>query len=423
MDWGASEVDAFVTLALDQGSWVHRRVESFRFQDVGATSVRVSLDYTIPKEHGLKSSADRVLVPIAWLAKGPIKRLDVRAADGCSVPVLTSPQHREIGIAVLTRLAGRRGGRVRDLDGRLDEVLRAPAGIGEPFADQLLKDLDWDGPGVTSSDDEELFEFMLLRMSEEYLLIAEVPLDQLGTRSLIKYSYEADQSAVLADGLPGELALSVPSFGAAASVHIEVELPSDLTILESQLTEERRVGGERLCDAEYTPSGIHHLVGHASSPFSAGLFRARLAVRRSATTRYAVLASLLAGAVSLGLVLATFTLPFFGLSSLVDPQQAALLVALVAAVLPLVGREPVHWLAAMAVRPFRRLAAFATSLTLAHAVVLAAVVSTTLSQMMHAALSFVACFVLSRAVTLERRVADKRYDLETMEVGHYGYID
>jgi hypothetical protein len=100
--------------------WVHRRVESVQPLDGDRGRIRHSIDCTPPPDARLaydprerRRRLSRVegdaIVPLAMVAKGPMRHLDATGSDGRALPLLTMNDGQEIALSVLTWALGREG--------------------------------------------------------------------------------------------------------------------------------------------------------------------------------------------------------------------------------------------------------------------------------------------------------------------------
>ncbi len=94
-------------LAIQQFLWVHRRVETCELVDDRTARRRVSLDFTISQSEadpaGLPDPVHAV--PLAMLAKAPLRNFDIYDEDGTPIPVFTTGQAQKVATAGLTAAA------------------------------------------------------------------------------------------------------------------------------------------------------------------------------------------------------------------------------------------------------------------------------------------------------------------------------
>ena len=242
--------------------WVHRRVESVQPLEGDRGRIRHSIDCTPPPDPRLAyDPGDRrrrlsrvegdALVPLAMVAKGPMRQFDAVGSDGAALPLLTMSDGREIALHVLRWALGREG----ILPGpSIDRALRAIVGPRGPRLtaqiDALVTGGRWGadrlwGDGAVSLELSDLIR----DLGSNFLLVALVPATQLGRRQVVKFSFHwsvqlpADASVgarltrpLAAFGLR-TTTLAVPMMNASdtESYHLEFRTPPELDCISLSL--------------------------------------------------------------------------------------------------------------------------------------------------------------------------------------------
>lgn len=220
-------------LLLTQSDWTHRRAETLSLEAHGETRQRVSWDFTLPPALAIEASQDRIAVPLATLRKQPLKRLDITDASGSAVPIWGKQDNGALATAALVSgLSGVLGRRLTSWErDALEAIVFAskPAEY-EPNLGLIQEALD--GAGLTA----EGTPLMALAqdLAVNFVLIAELPAEVAGTRSLVKLQYEGDVG-----GESGSTSRLSPvhavwfdgaAWSSTQSWHVEVHAPPGLAI-------------------------------------------------------------------------------------------------------------------------------------------------------------------------------------------------
>ena len=149
-------------LLLAEESWVHRRVETIHMLSTQVLRRSVSVDFTIPI--GVRRSlrvgdSTQTLVPLATLAKRPLRNFDLRDESGASVPVLGRDHNGPLAHSVLMKVVSRPLGRA----GR------------DALSDQLVADLEQ----VVFGAPEEADLFIDLGLPGFFALVARMRMKSL----------------------------------------------------------------------------------------------------------------------------------------------------------------------------------------------------------------------------------------------------
>lgn len=300
-----------VQLVLQPRLWIHRRVETIEFLDVGRVRRRTSVDFTVPQQRRVPvtlSTGQKVaFMPIALLHKRVLRSFNLRDATGMALPLLTQDQNSAVAVALLRGLATALV-KPETLDTHIERELEQIASTSEAEAANALRNLSTPmGPGSHSQRNtlwgKSSFKTLANDLSQNFMLI--VPLDAaVGDRRLLKFEYEENfKSRALTKlewlGLtPVELAFLAPSVGLTESYHAEVVAPDELVIAKAELVAQNLDGSEDTLDTEHHQFRAHV---HASGLTRGTIGRLNVSIRLRTA----------------GLVLAAFVLSIATATSLV----------------------------------------------------------------------------------------------------------
>jgi len=228
-------------LLLTEYAWLHRRVETIDILSSQFLRRAVSVDFTVPE--GVRDSlrigtTEQWLVPMATLAKRPLRNFDMRDEGGAAVPVLGKDHNGVLAHGALIGVARR--------------ALRR-ANLGAP-SDRLVADLERIATGTPEEAEhviqcmvsaaeggdqqcEALFEddsslFLLADLADNYILLAVC--DDIQRRRILKFSYEEPLSQAKPPRLerlgwtPMLIELDAPGASRTASYHAEIAIPEEL---------------------------------------------------------------------------------------------------------------------------------------------------------------------------------------------------
>lgn len=381
--------------------------------------MRTSIDCTIPDDSRLayQGSNTQVAIPLALLAKRPMRDLDVRDDAGAHLLVLGASENAAIAVEMVLYALNfdgvvTQGDPLPDgLRTALEDIVRGPAeptrlaGIlpkvetsgvigSHRAAERLLFEGFWAGRQVLTPDEVERVspstKAMLLDLAKNFLLVVVVPRDRVAERQVLKFAYywhvdhrphaDVNEIASWRKVITGSfgfeaigIQLPVGGIGDAASYHLEVHTPREL-VSEGLVLPIWSRSTEGIFDETVTP--VAH--AHGSYPVrddddedsvlgpSAWL---SLGVTRRGTK-------------SIALLMATFTFVFFllgitldgGLAQLrgegnpdgaVDPS--ALLLTLPAVVVGLLVTNQEHSIASVLLLPIRAASILCSGLLVAAA--------------------------------------------------------
>lgn len=232
--------------------WCHRRIDSVHPLEGTRGRQRHSIDCTLPTDTGLSyvsherfyiraTRSSPIMVPLAFLRKGPLRHFDASIAD-TAMPVLGRSETTNYSIAVLLERLKLSGLTVTDKVLEAVETVISPAGasLAAETLDQLLNHGRWEGETIFPSHVVEDRAAMALigDFAKNFLLIGLAPIGYIGTRQILKFSFSWELvSAKLRDtfrlrsllGLtPAELEIPMIMPDGTASYHLEFHTPLEL---------------------------------------------------------------------------------------------------------------------------------------------------------------------------------------------------
>ncbi|MGA9284087.1 MAG: hypothetical protein WBV85_01460 [Solirubrobacteraceae bacterium] len=235
----------------DTTLWLHRRVERISHADRLMIRRKVSVDFTIPPElppfHDENGSdgPSVYFVPVALLRKWPpLMDFDLRAQDGCPIPLLTSQKNREVDAAALVGLAP--AGEEREcLASRLEDVAKLDAAGAERALDVVGTILAAKLDSLTPEDQRGWARTLRVAGSLVRNSILWVRIEaRAGERRLIKFAFieQAPRELLLRRRIlsafswaPRRAQYELPNLGERGSYHLEIEAPPDLDICSAKL--------------------------------------------------------------------------------------------------------------------------------------------------------------------------------------------
>jgi hypothetical protein len=229
-----------VELVLASPEWVHRRVDTLTLSKDGDTHRSISLDVTIPGNLKVEGSDKRVLMPLAFMRKGALRRVSTAGPSKHPFPILEKTKNSEIAREMLLAMIPDEWvmGHEAEVAAAVELVVgHDGTRAGQP-ADQLKKLLT----SLTKSRNEDAEQVQTISdlaqtLQTHFVLIGELDESHLDTRCVIKISYEHELE--FDDGWDYSIVFryDLPDYGFAASEHVEVLVPSDLTLRILSLSE------------------------------------------------------------------------------------------------------------------------------------------------------------------------------------------
>lgn len=325
----------------------------------GGTTLHVSLDYTLPSP-AIERSGKRILLPLGFVRKGALRKVNTRGASGQPLPILDSEENGSLAVEMLLALAGQvlpdaivSSDECRDtLEG---VVYCSPSGAAQAVAQFKV----WLGSqDVESGPAQEVFASMTTQLAHNFLFAVEVDTAVVGTRSIVKYSYEDELPEIRKVSIPTTIARSIPQFGIAASWHFEVEAPAGLGIRALRVRE-YDVDGTLGSDWEdraprRDPETVAHVACRPDHRLTTATADIVLTPQLRGLPRVSLWGALLTG-VLVALALGARTFPdVFIAESTAGSSPASILLAGPALLLSWLSRAPEHVMVARLHWPLRR---------------------------------------------------------------------
>lgn len=256
-------------LLLAEEAWVHRRVETVSVLSTQFLRRAVSVDFTIPEEFhdALRvGTAEQWFVPLATLAKRPLRNFDLRDEAGAAVPVLGRDHNGPLAYGLLlgvsrraltaSGMGGPSGGLVVDLE---RVATGDPEGAACAIASIVEAEQSGDGECRRVLQDDAS-EFLLADLSTNYVLVALC--DDLTRRRVMKFRYE-EPLTVARRGVferlgwsPLLVEIDAPGVSRAASYHAEVVIPEELRF-EACFLFDKDAGAVYAEDGEADQAALH----------------------------------------------------------------------------------------------------------------------------------------------------------------------
>ena len=244
-------LNAALVLLIDPHEWRHRRVDSVHLEAGERGRWRASVDCTPPRAAAIPYGDDQVVIPLAFVEKGPMRDLNVADDAGEPLPVLTSQENTGLAAGALLHLLAVEG---VDVEARMpalgDAVRLLVGGTGQMLDVEGL--LHHGFLGETQVFDprdlqqiSDVTRTLMRTLAQNFILGVVMDGDCLDRRQLIKFSYfwhvdptKSGQSrgrtwlAITLGSFGFQrslIALDVPHAGDAASFHLEVHPPEGLS--------------------------------------------------------------------------------------------------------------------------------------------------------------------------------------------------
>lgn len=240
--------------------WVYRRVDSVHPSEGARGRLKHSMDCIPPPdprlaydevERGHQSINEvegQLMVPLAFITKGPMRHLDVSRNDGTSMPILGSEEACELMADALILLLTKSGvKRSSELEDAIRSLVFSRGNENLEKAKGLIAKGVWEGQRLWCSQIKiDLYtERFLLNLSTDFVLIGLIPASASGTRQILKFSYHwvlnlpmkdraqfRDSAKVAFRIAPLEIQLPMHMPAATKSYHLEFHVPPELDIRE-----------------------------------------------------------------------------------------------------------------------------------------------------------------------------------------------
>lgn len=353
-------------LLRDSRFWVHRRVDSLRLDADGTTRRFVSLDITIPKTLKCRGSEARVVVPLGVLEKGTKQRFDA-SYDGKSIPVLGRKDNSLIvAELLLASLPSFLKDGIADGRKRKDLFIDITSCAPDESNNVLEKYFDWSesivGDRELSSaqlEELEVFDALVEQMTKNFVLLVEVDEQVIGRRVVMKYAFDQDEPTAKYPGTSRiVIAQDVNDLGFASSHHVELEVPTGLSVQKLELIEIRGEGDNQddQIARKDAKGRLAHVNINPSAPDAVGLLRAEIAVAKQGVFSFTIVT---VWAVLIAILVATAIRIFDefvirGEPAIPSPAASILLIG-PALLISWMSRTPEHPMLAGMLKPLRRM--------------------------------------------------------------------
>lgn len=195
-------------LLADEPRWIHRRVETFTFNDDSSVRRQTSVDFTIPsfidpKRH--HRDGGLVFLPLSLIEKRVLVNFDLRDETDTSVSMVPRSQNARVATQVLIQQAEealRARGRSAELLDANVESLRVLSGEREPHDVSGAEEADAVAQAQEIISDEVARGF-IQELSGSFVLLAALAAKP-GDRRIVKFAYDADFVPLRVTGIDGE---------------------------------------------------------------------------------------------------------------------------------------------------------------------------------------------------------------------------
>ncbi len=335
-------------------------------EESGKSRWHISHDVTVPEDHQILGSKNRMVVPLGSLRKGALKNVDTSGAGANSLSILGAEDNSKHAVDMLLMLAQSllgaepSGSTTRedvissvvraDPENRQDATDKFDVWLAETIAHVAVVDR-----GSGFDRDVDFYSGFVRQFATSFLLLVEVDANLAGTRCVIKYS--RDDVAPERSGTKSQVtAWEIPDYGFARSYHLEVEVPPGLVYKQLEIIEYRSNGeaANHSLDAPEKPQVVAHL---ACSPNERmAVAEALLTLAPSLQGQYVVarFSTWITFAIAVAAWVSSL-IPGVLVSDTAGPVSAAvsLLLAGPALLLSWLGRNPEHEVVAWVMRPYR----------------------------------------------------------------------
>lgn len=244
---------AIVDVVAKWNRWVHRRVDSVHPLVDERGRRRSSLDCSPPPDPALAYDPSerffdapdqvqgQIMVPLAYLNKGPLREFDARLSDGRAMPVLGAQDTLELGVAMVHSELTRTSDTVPDGLLRIIREIVGPrtSSVDLPLVDRFLSTGQWQGRwfDLGAFDGNDASE-LIRTLAGKFLLIGLVDSQAAGVRQVLKFSYDWHVEGVPAGKLwdsfkvavgwsTREMVVPLEAPSATASYHLEFQTPPE----------------------------------------------------------------------------------------------------------------------------------------------------------------------------------------------------
>ncbi|MEO6531101.1 MAG: hypothetical protein ABIN10_12170 [Specibacter sp.] len=324
---------------------------------------------TVPKELRLTRPGGQVAVPLAFLSKSPLPRLTTADAAGKALCVLEAPVNSYYALEFLTAMVPPWVRSQPAVFAAVENVLRklvtSPFGHSTRILELTLRQLLLNaGKGRARLSDEEAmelaaFQSMAKNLGSRFIFMVEMDASSMGARTILKYG--VDQATPRTEkGLTKRVTfkVEVPDLGWAASLHVEVLLPSGI-VLERLELEDTLLGGNKSGGLEIKARGRREqcTAGHVSlrpsTRLSSGHFWVTVVPARQGLHEFSAMAIIFVSlTVCLGWVMRSFSESILN-GATIPSNTVSLLLIGPALFISWISRTPEHEIVAKVQRPLQ----------------------------------------------------------------------
>lgn len=361
-------------LLLTSESWIHRRVERLEMEPTGECRRWVSVDFTLDLDLIVEGSQNRVLVPIAVMRKGPLRKFSLEGPNGKPTPILQTKENGQLSVELLIAMAqnlfGDAGMAISSwFEGACRAVVFASPSDAEDAWYRLQAMVT-----INAAGSSHLSGFLAIaeQLSTNFLMIIELEKEIAGQRTIVKYSYSDPMPLVDLVSVRPTITWKLPQFGAAASTHFEFEPPPLLLISKASFTEfETDASQGRVRDGLDERATICHFAAGPDNRFSRAEVVVELVPRR-----YGAVTASFTGSLAIFILLWAVLVVRWTRESFLGPlpvsgTSGATLLAAAGLLLTWVARTPEDWTVSQVLFAARRQLFATASLAVAASALLA----------------------------------------------------
>lgn len=312
-----------------------------------------SIDFTLPEQFVIHSTAGRVLVPVSLMTKGPLSRFSASGPHGRPVPVLETASNGRLAVAMLRMMASNAYGYPIACEPvgapeLLYQIVHEWPSDSSSLIDRLSILLKPFARGCDPDQDRNRTTFLAIarQFCTCFLLLVELESEVVGTRSILKFSYLEPRNDPVSKPRTS-LKWSVDDFGLTASYHFEFEPPPLLSISRICLIERIGDSPPKIVRDERSESAgnIGHLTTRPEDAVSAATVVVVVVPRHHGVAAISYYAAVIVLIVLVGINVVRCARTILGSSvSLATPTAAAILLAGGGVLLTWIARTPEDWI-------------------------------------------------------------------------------
>jgi hypothetical protein len=256
-------------LLLLEQQWVHRRVETIDLLSTQFLRRSISVDFTVPESvrDALRiGTTEQWLVPLATLAKRPLRHFDLRDEARKALPVLGRDHNGPLAHGALVGVARRAltnaglGPPSPELQSELEKIATEPYDQAEQVIQSVVSAANGGDVERRALLQDDSAVFLISDLAPNYILLAIC--DDITTRRVLKFSYEEPLAAAKPSVLERLgwrsllIELDAPGVSRTASYHAEIAIPEELRF-DATFLYDRESGEVYAEDGEADRAAIH----------------------------------------------------------------------------------------------------------------------------------------------------------------------